>query len=268
MTLDRKKISLMILILVVFGLFLILNNANSPILISNVKAVQTNSNTYSVYMTMENVGKPDIITEVIAKDPNKAFIIGSTGTDGLALPQGAKPSFSSDGAHIMVRYINAGPELGEFIPLVLEFRNAGSVAVKAIVAEPTASMASNDQSTKMDHSMHGAEAVFEISNKQSSPEIMMSVVQGSDKKWRVEVNAENFNFFEPVVEPLVHKNGQGHGHLYLNGLKLQRMYTGSAMIGVLPLGQHTVSVTLNTNDHKAYSVDGKLLSSDVTIEVK
>lgn len=268
MTFNRTKVSLLILTLVTLALFLALNNASSPILISNVKAVPTNSNMYSVYMTIENIGEPDTITQIVAKNPNKASIMGSTGTGGLAIPQNAKSSLSSDGAHIMLSNINEDLRLGEFIPLILEFRNAGSVAVKAIVAEPAAPMSPDDSNANMDHSMHGANTAFEISNQQSQPVIVLSLVQNNDNKWQVELKTTNFELFEPIVEPLVHKDGQGHGHLYLNGLKLQRMYTGSAIIGALPVGQHTVSVTLNTNDHKAYSIDGKPLSSEVVIEVK
>lgn len=268
MTIGRKKTSLLILILVAFSLFLILDNTSSPILISSVKAVPVNNNVYSVYMTIENTGPPDTITKIVAKGPIKAAIMGSTGTGGLAIPQGAKPSFSSDGAHIMLSDINEDLKPGEFIPLTLEFKNAGSVAVKAIVAEPATAISVDNPNAKMDHSMHGANAIFEINDEQNPPEIIMTLVQNNNKNWQVEIKTTNFEFFEPIVEPLVHKDGQGHGHLYLNGLKLQRMYTGTAIIGALPVGQHTVSATLNTNDHKAYSIGGKPLSSEVVIEVK
>ena len=62
-----------------------------------------------------------------------------------------------------------------------------------------------------------------------------------------------------------HVAGTGHGHIYLNGLKLGRLYSSSAEIGPLPSGVHVVRVTLNTNNHKAYVVDGKPVTATVTL---
>ncbi len=46
------------------------------------------------------------------------------------------------------------------------------------------------------------------------------------------------------------------------------MYSNEAIIGALPEGKHTISVTLNTNDHKAYSINGKSVSSSAEIEIE
>lgn len=272
MTLGRKLITFLILALGTLGLFWALNNASAPILISNARAIQVNDKTYAIYMDIENVGGPDIITKVVAKNATNVFIMGGSRDEGLAIPQGGKPSFSSDGAHIMLMLDNKDLVEGEFIPFSLQFKNAGSVAIKAIIKEPTtmssAEMSSADQSGKLDHSMHQSGAIFEITNDQTRPEISMEILPNDDNSWLVNIQTNKFEFFEPLTEPLIHKDGQGHGHLYLNGLKLQRMYSDQATIGVLPTGKHTVSVTLNTNDHKAYSIDGSPVSSSVEITVK
>lgn len=269
MFLDRKRIAFFILLLAVLGLIWFLNNANSPMLISNAYAVHLRDNVYAVYLTMENTGQPDVITDVNANAASNASIMGGTRDEGLAIPEGAKPSFSSDGAHIMLQ-LGENLAEGAFIPLTLNFKNSGPVPLKAIVRETpqmSSTMApSADQDAKMDHSMHAENAVFVIEDAQTAPKIEVSVNRGDDEKWIVSVKTENFEFFEPTVEPLVHEDGRGHGHLYLNGLKLQRMYNGQAQIGALPPGKHIISVTLNTNDHKTYSVGGNPIVDFATIE--
>lgn len=286
MTMGRKLITFLILTLAILGLFYALNNASSPILTSNARAIPISDNVYAVYLDLQNVGAPDMITGVVAKNATRAFIMGGTSDEGLAIPTGSKPSFSSDGAHIMLMFseqnqITDNKTEGKFIPMSLVFENAGAVAVKAIIKNsPQMSAMDNsnaDDMAMMDHSLHDGNMVFEIDSNQTSnqagvgnsiPSISMNLRPNQDKTWLVDIQTSNFEFFEPVTMPLVHTDGQGHGHLYLNGLKLQRMYSNQAVIGALPAGKHTISVTLNTNDHRAYSIDGTLVSAAVDIVVE
>ena len=66
---------------------------------------------------------------------------------------------------------------------------------------------------------------------------------------------------------LNHSPGMGHGHLYLSGMKLGRMLKPEAHIGALPRGTHKVTVTLNTNDHRAYVIGDDPVSATVEIVV-
>jgi len=269
MSINRNLVVLILLVLGGANAFWFLNNSTTPILVSNARAVHVSGNIYSVFLNLENTGNADVITEILAENAERAFIMGGATDEGLAIPQGAKPSLSSDGAHIMLRLLGDKIAEGTLLPFIIKFENAGSVAVKAVIQKAGDITVETDEGdAKMDHSSHGGDAIFNLHDSASAPKIEMSVTPEADNKWAVEVTTDNFNFFEPKVEPLKHKDGQGHGHLYLNGLKLQRMYNGSAIIGALPIGKHTVSVTLNTNDHQAYAVHGKVVSASVDIEVK
>ena len=278
---NRKITIIAILILGALALFWSLNTASSPILVSNVKAVKMNENMYSVYLNMSNAGDPDFITEIKATDQNNAFVMGAHPTYGIAIPKGSSPSFSSDGAHIMVNIDKTSYQPGEFIPLTIAFKNSKPQQIKAIVEDPNANkMNMGDDATEMehsqmdhsqmdhaqmDHSMHQAGAGIEVGSDQNPPDIEMTVAQKDDDTWSVLITTRNFEFFEPKTEPLAHQDGQGHGHLYLNGLKLQRMYSNQAIIGELPDGKHVISVTLNSNDHKAFTVGGKPVSASAEI---
>jgi copper(I)-binding protein len=235
--------------------------------------VKMSDSMYSVYLNMQNNGEPDFITEIKATDQNNAFVMGAHPTFGVAIPQGSSPSFSSDGAHIMLNVGASSYKAGEFIPLTIVFKNSNPQQIKAVVEDPNASsenMTIGDSSeamdhSKMDHSMHQMGAAIEMGSDQNPPSIEMTVAQNANNSWSINLTTQNFEFFEPETEPLKHKEGQGHGHLYLNGLKLQRMYSNTATIGALPAGQHIISVTLNSNDHRAFSVEGAPITASAEV---
>ena len=82
--------------------------------------------------------------------------------------------------------------------------------------------------------------------------------------WTIDLNVNNFRFAKDLVDG-AHVPGTGHGHLYLNGLKLGRVYGTSVELGPVPKGNHVARVTLNTNDHLAYVVDDRPVSATVMI---
>lgn len=270
---SRKLTIIAMLLLGALALFWSLNSATSSILVSNVKAVKMSDSMYSVYLNMQNDGEADFITEIKTTDQNNAFVMGAHPTFGVAIPQGSSPSFSSDGAHIMLNGEAKSYQVGEFIPLTIIFKNSTPQQIKAIVQEPNASsdkMAMGDDNQGMDHakmdpSMHQMGAAIDMSSDENPPNIDITVIQNANNTWSIDLTTQNFNFFEPKTEPLEHKDGQGHGHLYLNGLKLQRMYSTKATIGALPAGQHIISVTLNSNDHRAFSINGAPVTASAEI---
>ena len=64
---------------------------------------------------------------------------------------------------------------------------------------------------------------------------------------------------ELVVAPdgAAHIDGQGHAHIYLNGLKLGRLYEDNFEIGSLQPGNYALRIGLNTNDHRPYVTSGQ-----------
>ena len=49
----------------------------------------------------------------------------------------------------------------------------------------------------------------------------------------------------------------GHAHLYVDGIKIARLYGSHFHIPDLPVGDREISVTLSSNDHSYYRVDGE-----------
>ena len=98
-----------------------------------------------------------------------------------------------------------------------------------------------------------------------APEIDLASSR-TDTGWRITATTRNFDFREDLADQ-PHEPGTGHGHLYIEGLKLQRLYGPDAVIGDLPPGRYEVRVSLNTNDHRPYMADGVPVSASVILEV-
>lgn len=271
MRVRQNKVYIPILVIGVIGLFWMMNQAKSSISVSGARAVATSDGMYRVSMTLENHGGPDVLTDVSSPVAKKASIMGQAIKRALAIPAGASPSLAADGAHIMLAIENQDLKAGEFIALTLSFENAGVVAVKALVSVVSKQfeMETSNANGAMDHSQQatGANPLVNVVKDQQAPSLFLKVEQHGVNEWSVLVETENFEFTEPVA-PAVHEFGQGHGHLYLNSLKLQRLYGPEAVIGELPPGVHTISVTLNTNDHKSYAIDGQAIASQIEVTAK
>ena len=61
--------------------------------------------------------------------------------------------------------------------------------------------------------------------------------------------------------------GEGHAHLYVDGKKRDRLYGPWYHLADLTPGRHTIEVTLNSNNHAEYLLEGEAISDQVTIEV-
>lgn len=73
--------------------------------------------------------------------------------------------------------------------------------------------------------------------------------------------------FAPERASTAHRAGEGHAHLYVDGVKRTRLYGPAYYLGDLTPGRHVVRVTLNANDHRDFWRGGKPLAREVVVEV-
>ncbi|WP_412551724.1 hypothetical protein [Shimia sp. MIT910701] len=112
-----------------------------------------------------------------------------------------------------------------------------------------------------DHSMfHG---LFEIA-AENAPLVTLHVQKDALSGWNVEVQTEGFEFRPNGVnsEPIL---GEGHGHIYVNGEKLARLYSPHFHLADLPPGTNEIRVTLNAHDHSAFTVNGEEISASARV---
>ncbi|WP_298919921.1 hypothetical protein [uncultured Roseobacter sp.] len=215
------------------------------------------ADTAAVVLSIDNGGGPDRLMGV-ASPTGSATLYSPVDAAGLPVPSGLS-SLALDGAHIQLAMPSGSVVDGALIPLELTFQNAGTISLKARMSDPAKTGAATEVG------LFGAGDICVVGDGEPAPEITVSVLPDGDG-WTVRINAVDFTFSEDLVG-LYHVPGVGHGHLYVGGMKLGRLYAPQAHIGALPKGSHEIRVTLNTNDHRAYVVDDVPVTATATIVV-
>ena len=64
-----------------------------------------------------------------------------------------------------------------------------------------------------------------------------------------------------------HIAGEGHAYVYVNGVKVSRIYGNAFQLGKMTEGMNEVRLTLNANDYSAYTWDGEVVQAIATIEI-
>ena len=97
-----------------------------------------------------------------------------------------------------------------------------------------------------------------------APSVALEVTPDPKSGWNLHVTTTNFEF-APWNASGEHVWGEGHAHLYVDDVKVGRLYTEWYHLAALEEGTHTIHVTLNGNDHQDLAVDGELVEDTVTI---
>lgn len=209
-----------------------------------------------VGLTIENRGGPDRLTAVRSDEATSAEIVGGTAPEGLPIPAGSRPALAVDGAHIRLAGITGDLAEGRLLPLTLIFERAGAVATRARITAPELDA----------HAAHGADTTLDLGPVEVAPKVVMDL-RPVGEGWDVTLDTGAFTLTADGLDgPNV--PGKGHAHLYLGGLKLQRLYGPTAHIGALPKGQHILQVILNTHDHRAIHAGGNPVGAIALIDVR
>ncbi|MCK0122661.1 hypothetical protein MWU61_19085 [Loktanella sp. F6476L] len=89
-----------------------------------------------------------------------------------------------------------------------------------------------------------------------APQIAIAVTKDPMNGWNVSVTTDNFRFTPEMVNSENVEN-TGHAHLYVDGIKIARLYGPNFHIPDLPAGDHEISVNLSSNDHSNFIVNGQ-----------
>lgn len=100
-----------------------------------------------------------------------------------------------------------------------------------------------------------------------APGLAVEVFKDPMAGWNLHVTPTNFRF-APENASATDQPGEGHAHVYANGVKLARLYGEWMHIPELPKGQVEVKVSLNANSHGTLTVDGTPVEASVIVEVE
>ena len=220
----------------------------SAVSITNAQAVPvgTDGTKFMVSLTMENAGAPVALTDVHSPlDANVQIMNPDGSANAMVLPGGAKGILAMDGAHIMMSNTGVDFSEGAFQSITLTFDDDSKVTTRVIHAGSSAGM------DAMNHgNAHGVEAL-----PAPTVEIVPPTAPSADG-FTVQLSLDNIGLIA-APDNAAHVDGEGHAHIYLNGLKLGRLYKDSFEIGALKSGNYSLRIGLNTNDHRPYVVSGQ-----------
>jgi hypothetical protein len=108
---------------------------------------------------------------------------------------------------------------------------------------------------------------FRNVDARSAPLIDVDVFEDAKGGWNLRVNTDNFAW-APEHASGEAIPGEGHGHVYVDGKKVARLYGPWYYLSPTGLskGRHTVTVTLNANDHTAYAIDDVQITESFTVD--
>lgn len=135
------------------------------------------------------------------------------------------------------------------------------VRVQLIGGEAEASTTINVAASEAMHTHHDP---IEVSGE--VPEATLTVTESTDGGWDVYSEISNFRF-APEHASGPHVPGEGHLHLYIDGVKVARLYSQWWHIDQLSPGEHEIRIEVNANNHAPYAVGGKTISATTVLTV-
>lgn len=93
-----------------------------------------------------------------------------------------------------------------------------------------------------------------------APQVAITVERDAMDGWNVTLSTNNFTFTPELVNS-ANVDNTGHAHLYVDGVKIARLYGPNYHIPFLPVGDHEISVNLSSNDHSYYMIDGNRIAA-------
>ncbi|MEM7048205.1 MAG: DoxX family membrane protein [Acidobacteriota bacterium] len=118
-----------------------------------------------------------------------------------------------------------------------------------------------------DRSLVHGRAAFDLTDAERVPEfIRFEVVEELPASYDLHVELTDWTFTpEKSGQPTV--ANEGHGHVFVNGRQVGRLYGPWFHLGELAPGDNRIVVTLNGSDHRDFVVDGQVLAAETTVVV-
>ncbi|GAB4156818.1 MAG: hypothetical protein Fur0046_36750 [Cyanobacteria bacterium J069] len=117
------------------------------------------------------------------------------------------------------------------------------------------------------HSDDHEHGVLEIPSGQPVPSVDLTVHPDSRQGWNLEVRVTHFQFAPERVNQ-ASSSQEGHAHLYIDGVKITRLYGNWYYLESLAPGTHEIRVGLNANGHEALTHNGQPIQDVEVVTVQ
>ncbi len=118
--------------------------------------------------------------------------------------------------------------------------------------------------TPMDMLLHDPGQVIDV-EADGAPTVELYAFPLPDGSFNLQLRTSNFTFTPQNIDkaPVL---GEGHAHLYVDGVKIARLYGEWHHVPTLPPDSKLLTVSLYANNHQSFAVDGEIISSSVLLE--
>jgi copper(I)-binding protein len=252
-----RKLALLIALAAALGVALFLRSGiGNDVALLNAKAtpIHGQPGVFLVTLTIQNDGDAKKLVNIEA--PSAASItIMNPGYEeaSIVIPAESSGILAADGAHIMLMTTNLDFTEGSFVPLSLTFENYGIVTTRLLNV--------GTDMAAMNHAGSGG-----VSEK-PSPKLRITAPDGvSEAGFNIKLEVESFSFVR-APDGTQHMPNEGHAHVYLNGLKLGRLYEKNFALGAIPAGKYELKFALNSNNHRQYVNNGEAISQVLSFSI-
>lgn len=114
---------------------------------------------------------------------------------------------------------------------------------------------------------HEAHGTYKHPDGTPAPTLSLQVTPDKMRGFNLNLSTTNWTWAPDKINTATAKN-QGHAHLYVDGVMVNRVYGSWYHLEGLTPGEHDIRVTLNTNDHSEYATpDGDTIDDVVSVVV-
>lgn len=107
---------------------------------------------------------------------------------------------------------------------------------------------------------------YEVPVGVAAPTVDLVIHEDPKGGYNVQILTTNFRF-APENVSTDYVEGEGHAHIYVDGVKVNRVYGEWYHLGELREGTHEIAVNLSGNDHTELLVNGKHVEDVETVFV-
>ncbi len=132
------------------------------------------------------------------------------------------------------------------------------------LANSTSTNSDVSMTESMDDSSHSQDQVAYEVESADAPIVRLVVTEDAKSGYNVKLVTDKFTFTPDNVNQ-ANVMGEGHAHLYVDGVKIGRLYGPDYHYNENFEGSKTFKVTLNANDHSEYTVNGEVIESEVLV---
>ena len=132
-------------------------------------------------------------------------------------------------------------------------------------AGPTAPASPTTTTAPGDGHTHGPAGAVEVTWS-PVPTVSVEVLEDPMAGWNLHATVTGHRL-APENVSTAPVDGEGHLHLYVDGVKVTRLYGEWFALGELDPGEHEIRVELSANDHSPLAVDGEVIDATATVTV-